>query len=121
MNSTSQPHNHALLSWLCSTGIISPWSFVIWIVPVLISVRYRFGLQRKVLGRVRVDMLLGTGVMITLIPAAVYGVAMSIRDYDSSSIFTAWDLVSLVFSLVFIVFLSLFVALPVLISLIQST
>ena len=91
-------------------GIIYPWPFVIWIVPVLISAHYRFGLQRKVLGRVRVDMLLGIGVLITLIPAPIYGVAMLIRGFYSHLVFQVWDMMNVHFSLIFIIFLSLHVA-----------
>ena len=76
-------------------------------IPVLISAHYRFGLQRKVLGRVRVDMLLGIGVLITLITAPIYGVALLIRDFDGHLVFQIWDMTNVVFSLILIVSLSL--------------
>ena len=73
-------------------GIIYPWPLLVWVVTGLISVQYRFAFQRKVLGR-RVDMLLSTSGIITLIPALFHGIAMLFTDdLDHPQVFVIWDL-----------------------------
>ena len=91
-------------------GVVYPWPLLIWVVAILISVHYRLALQRKVLGRIRVDALLSTSLAITLIPASVHGIAMCIRDLDYHPAFLVWDLFPIVYSLTLIAVLSFGVA-----------
>ena len=96
-------------------GIIYPWQFVILIVPVLISVHYRFGLQRKVLGRIRVDLLFFTGFIIALLLMAVHGIAKCVSDSShrdsnavfANAVFVIWDMAKTILS--FMTLLSIFV------------
>ena len=71
----------------------------IWVVTVLISVQYRFALQRKVLGIIRINKLLTISFTISILPGAVYALARICDDKDpeDTSVFPWWDEFNLFF------------------------
>ena len=79
-------------------GLIYPWPLAIWVVTVLISVQYRFALQRKVLGIIRINKLLIISFTISILPGAVYALASLCDDRDDdTSVFPLWDLINFIF------------------------
>ena len=80
-------------SRLCILGVIYPWPLAIWVVTVIILVQYRFALQRKVLGIIRINKLLNISFTISILLGAVYGCAryLSYMDNESTLALVLWD------------------------------
>ena len=79
--------------------LVYPWPLAIWIVAVLISVQYRFPLQRRLLGMIRIHRVLTIIFTISMLSGTVYALVSIRVDVNTGhwGLSAFWDCLNIVY------------------------
>lgn len=81
----------------CILGVISPWPLAICVITILTSIHYRFALQRKALGIIRLDGLIKIVSIISFILPMPQGMTGMVSMTPNPA-YIMWDWYSFMFS-----------------------